>query len=494
MDDDLNTETANAAPVSTSPLGNLPPTQEGIALAPDLINGVDPARLTLSAKDANVGVDPMVTANAYTNSVAGATSTQQYVLDHGTNTLATLANNDGTLATVGEVMVGGAALDFDANAGFDIMTDDAGMNTAYALLTSGGDTGLYTLDLETGAATSMGALGGDAGMVNGLAVSGTTAYALGNDGSTLLSFDVSDPGAVTSTDLGGNLDAIDFRPATGDLYGYDDATDAYFTVDAMSGELTAASVPGAMTDTGMLDMDWNPTIDRLRVVTETDQNIVYNPEAGNASDAATMPLFYDAGDATVSFESEIADLDNDLGVYLIGADGTIGDGAIAFRSIMQGDGTEGTLAPGASVDLTDLFETGQLADAEGFGFTLFQNGSRDGGDGFTVRESDGGMASLDSDPADLVIRGDDGELIATKGDVFNSFDRLNVNGETRVISGVDDETGNLRMGFEDLDDQDFNDLTIAIDNGTDQRMFDDGMSADMMMADDAMAQDDAMLV
>ena len=71
--------------------------------------------------------------------------------------LATLNNNLGTLSTVGTVRLNGAILDFDEFAGFDIFTTPGGMNTAYALLTVGNNAGLYTLDLASGNATSLGA-------------------------------------------------------------------------------------------------------------------------------------------------------------------------------------------------------------------------------------------------------------------------------------------------------------------------------------------------
>ena len=134
----------------------------------------------------------------------------------------------------------------------------------------------------------------------GTAAAGPIGYALGNGGTQLLSFDVTAPGSVNVVSLGGDgtrLDAIDFRPATGDLYGYDDDSDLYFVVDPVTGALSNASGTVTATDTRNLDIDWNPTIDRMRTVTESDQNIVYNPNTGGASDATTTALFYGVGDA-----------------------------------------------------------------------------------------------------------------------------------------------------------------------------------------------------
>ncbi len=127
-----------------------------------------------------------------------------------------------------------------------------------------------------------------------------TAYSLANNGATLVKYHVDTPFKSTTIDLSGDvtsLSALDFRPATGELFGYDDATDSYVKVNTTSGSVTSASGDSVTaTNTTSLDMDWNPTIDRLRTVTETDQNIVYNPDSGEASDGSTTSLFYAEGD------------------------------------------------------------------------------------------------------------------------------------------------------------------------------------------------------
>jgi hypothetical protein len=48
------------------------------------------------------------------------------------------------------------------------------------------------------------------------------------------------------------------------------------------------------TTSDRLGLDFNPTIDRARVVTELDENIVFNPNNGGTT--AATPLFYVAGD------------------------------------------------------------------------------------------------------------------------------------------------------------------------------------------------------
>lgn len=107
---------------------------------------------------------PQVAGAAYTFSAPGATSTGLYVLDAGSDALV-LQNppNAGTLVPIGAL---GAA--FDAPGGFDILSDGA-TNTAYAALASGGTTTFHVIDLISGAATPVGAVGGNPAL-RGLAV------------------------------------------------------------------------------------------------------------------------------------------------------------------------------------------------------------------------------------------------------------------------------------------------------------------------------------
>ncbi|QQA41337.1 DUF4394 domain-containing protein [Pelagovum pacificum] len=113
--------------------------------------------------DDNADATPMVFANAYTNAISGMTaeSTFQYGLDAETDSLVSVANNDGTLETIGAVMVDGEAVDLSGMGGFDILSAAEGENEGYAILQmEGGDTaGLYSIDLETGEATMLADLG-----------------------------------------------------------------------------------------------------------------------------------------------------------------------------------------------------------------------------------------------------------------------------------------------------------------------------------------------
>ncbi|MGJ8597354.1 DUF4394 domain-containing protein [Sulfitobacter sp.] len=113
--------------------------------------------------DTSEGADPLIFANAYTNAISGvkAGDTFQYALDARANALVSLANNAGTLETIGLVTVDGAPADILPVGGFDIVSAKEGTDAAYAVLQiDGQDTaGLYAIDLMSGAATLLSDLG-----------------------------------------------------------------------------------------------------------------------------------------------------------------------------------------------------------------------------------------------------------------------------------------------------------------------------------------------
>lgn len=103
--------------------------------------------LAYASDDLNAGVDPNISSVAYTNSVAGATTTQLFGIDYDLDVLV-LQNppNNGTLRTIGNL-----GINFAPISGFDIFTDAQGNNSAYALSGSV----LYSINLSTGVATAI---------------------------------------------------------------------------------------------------------------------------------------------------------------------------------------------------------------------------------------------------------------------------------------------------------------------------------------------------
>lgn len=103
--------------------------------------------LAYASGDPKYGKNPNLTANAYTNSRPGATSTKLYGIDYDLDTLVLQdPPNDGALKTIGYL-----GINFAPIGGFDIFTDSSGKDTAFAI--SGSK--LYTINLSTGAATKV---------------------------------------------------------------------------------------------------------------------------------------------------------------------------------------------------------------------------------------------------------------------------------------------------------------------------------------------------
>ena len=113
--------------------------------------------------DVSEGAEPLIFANAYTNAIDGmkAEGTFQYALDARANALVSLANNAGTLETVGLVKIDGAPVDILPVGGFDIVSAEQGTDAAYAVLQIDGEmtAGLYAINLGTGDATLLADLG-----------------------------------------------------------------------------------------------------------------------------------------------------------------------------------------------------------------------------------------------------------------------------------------------------------------------------------------------
>ena len=111
--------------------------------------------LAYAAGDPNFGVNPSILQAAYTNNDNNpGTGTTLFYLDVDLNTLVSTSNpNGGVLNTVGALGV-----DITVDSGFDIFTDANGVNTGYVLSSPGSAT-FYTINLATGAATSVGAFG-----------------------------------------------------------------------------------------------------------------------------------------------------------------------------------------------------------------------------------------------------------------------------------------------------------------------------------------------
>ena len=234
--------------------------------------------------DTAIASTSAVSAAAYTNSFAGTTSTQLFDLDLTAGRLQLQSPpNDGVL-TVG-VPLGVTA---DGANGFDI---DPRTNTGFAVLRVGGETALYSINLSatTNAATKVGVIA-DGGEIVGMALAtaaAPTALGLTSD-NRLVAFNPQTPNTLTSSTAvtglsnGETLVGMDFRPRDGMLYGVSSAGKLY-TINPASGAATLrANLMADPADTtapftglagGAISVDFNPAVDRLRIVSSTGQNL-----------------------------------------------------------------------------------------------------------------------------------------------------------------------------------------------------------------------------
>ena len=253
---------------------------QNMRLNPDtgVVVAVD-SPLAFAAGDPHAGANPTLVGSAYTNSFAGATATALYGIDTNFDVLITQnPPNNGALNTVGSLGVNASAV-----MGFDI---EAPSNTGFAALTVLASSGLYTINLATGAATLIGSIGGGV-QVRGLAVVPYASSLIGlTPANTLIRFDAGTPGTIiggptpiTGLDPGETMIGIDYRPATGVLYGVSSAS-RLFTINGPTGAATLVA-PLSTTLTGVkFGVDFNPVPDRIRLVSSTLQNWRINPDTG----------------------------------------------------------------------------------------------------------------------------------------------------------------------------------------------------------------------
>ncbi len=259
----------------------------------DATNVVD-GMLAYAAGDPNAGQNPNVTGAYYISNFNGTTTTTLFDIDTNRDVLVRQdPPNSGTLNTV--VALG---VDVTSIVGTDFTS---ATNTTYAALVVGGVQQLYTISPTTGA-TLVGAIGGgvsltgiavEIGSIRGLNVFGLTTS------NTLIRFNTARPNTIlasfpiTGLQAGENLIGIDVRPANGLLYATGN-TGRNYTINTVTGAATFVSqlsTPPSGTNFGY---DFNPVPDRLRIVSDTDQNL-----RANVTDGVTTVdgmLAYQAGD------------------------------------------------------------------------------------------------------------------------------------------------------------------------------------------------------
>jgi 3D (Asp-Asp-Asp) domain-containing protein len=330
------------------------------------VAGVD-GTLAFAAGDPNAGQTPNVVGSAYTNNFAGATSTTLYGIDSTRDALVTQGTAAGVTPAVGPntgqlFTVGALGVDTNDLVGFDISPVT---NAAFASLTPPGArvSTLFTINLRTGAATPVGNIGGGR-LIRDIAyaVRPETVYGL-TAGGKLIRFNPGVPGAISSSlsvsgvGSGETLVGIDFRPATGLLFALSNAGRIY-TVNTRTGAATLVGGPltSALSGTNF-GFDFNPTVDRIRLVSDAGQDLRLNP--ANAAVAGV--------DGTLAFapaDPNAAQTPNVVGsAYtnnFLGSSATTLYGIDSNLNALVTQGTAVGVTPAVSPNTGQLFTVGSL--------------------------------------------------------------------------------------------------------------------------------------
>ncbi|WP_298392935.1 DUF4394 domain-containing protein [Flavobacterium sp.] len=231
---------------------------------------------TVVATDGNINgvANARIEAIGYTNSFAGTTSTMLYDIDYATDKLY-IQNppNDGALQEVGALEV-----DFEGAGGLDILPDS---NYAMAVNNKTNVSKLYTISLMNGKATWIGTFSQQ--IVEVAFKSKPIAYATSTSNMLYRIHPIlgsSNSIALTGMNANEQIVGLDFRPANGALYAVTNQS-RLLTINTANGQVTAIGsglTPAlAGTDFGF---DFNPTVDRIRLVSNTGQNLRLHPDLG----------------------------------------------------------------------------------------------------------------------------------------------------------------------------------------------------------------------
>lgn len=156
----------------------------------------------------------------------------------------------------------------------------------------------------------------------------------------LISFDSASPGTLVSdvpiTGLTSQFEAvqgIDFRPATGQLYALGNAPGSIFrlyTINTATGVATRVGSTDLTLSGTFWGIDFNPTVDRIRLVSDTGTSLRVHPDTGAlvATDTSTTPtgvvaVAYDRNDNDAATATTLYGLDSttDSLVRIGGIDG-----------------------------------------------------------------------------------------------------------------------------------------------------------------------------
>jgi hypothetical protein len=326
--------------------------------------------LALSTRD--------VIASSYTNAFPSACRTRLYYIDAGAKRLMTTADpNRGVLVPVGTIETAGEI------SGFEIMTRADGSNSGMVVATSAGATRLLNINLSNGSITGQQVIIGLNETETIMAMTSVRpeiepTQPLGDllavtESNRLISFTASapqklctQPAQITGLQPGDQILGIDVRPVDGQLYAAGSSGQLYvIRTTADAGFATATRGPMLQTAAGSVQFasftgsgfgfDFNPRADKLRVVSNTGQNLRIDVDAGAVTtDNKLSPQ--SAGSTAAAYTNSFVGAASTQ-LYVIDINGR----QLAIQGQRSGDPNKGDLKSVGSLGITT-----ELQSATGF--------------------------------------------------------------------------------------------------------------------------------
>ncbi|MGC4030842.1 MAG: DUF4394 domain-containing protein [Tepidisphaeraceae bacterium] len=206
-------------------------------------------------------------------------------------------------------------------------------------------------------------------------------YALSTD-NDIFTIDSAAPGtilggaSITGIQPNEKIVAIDVRPSTGQLYGVGSSSRLY-TINPTTGVATAVGPQFSTLVSGVnYDMDFNPNVDRIRLISDADQNLRIDPNTGTVAAVDTV-LSYPSGPnpnvAGIAYSNNVANAAS-TSLYAIDS------GTDMLASIASPNGGVLTNVGALGIDVTSVL-----------GFDIYTNG---GDTAFAAMQSTSNINSL----------------------------------------------------------------------------------------------------
>lgn len=207
-------------------------------------------------------------------------------------------------------------------------------------------------------------------------ISRETIFAVTSTGN-LITFNSDNPSVITKSvaisNVSGSLIGIDFRPKTGVLYGL--TTSSLYTINTNTGAATFVASLGASLTGTAFGVDFNPVVDRIRVVSNTGQNIRFNPDTGAVANTAPSDVALSNGgggtpgvvaaaytnDVVGATSTTLYDLDATSDMLVVQGGNPVPPGSSPNLGVLTNVGSLGVDITDAAFDISDFSKTAYAA-------------------------------------------------------------------------------------------------------------------------------------